>query len=313
MTSKEQEQYQSSTFKRGENRIIRDLAGWTDLVVGEWVPGTNVVPKEAVEGLRVVLRGAYDSIINGMLGGGNWRIYKQEEETPYDAVLLSIAAALSVDIAQRIDGSVTAITGTVEDFMGKALQDAAQEATTTAREAAAIARGSLKSRLRNHRIIIAMTESNWTVNTTHQTAILSVADPLENSVRRVADLIRRGDNAGARRLSREVARLSRLPTSVSQGNLINYVNDIRDRLATTENQGRIIAGLEERAEQAQVSTKTWRAVFVNTRDCHAAADGQTVPVSEPFIVCGQQMMRPGDATLGASLSNIINCQCVTVL
>ncbi|WKW87053.1 hypothetical protein SEA_NICOLE72_16 [Microbacterium phage Nicole72] len=46
------------------------------------------------------------------------------------------------------------------------------------------------------------------------------------------------------------------------------------------------------------------------RHAHAAADGQRVPVGEPFMIGGYPAMHPGDRNLPASLS--INCRCVTI-
>jgi hypothetical protein len=47
-----------------------------------------------------------------------------------------------------------------------------------------------------------------------------------------------------------------------------------------------------------------------TRPDHAAANGQTVGKNEPFIVGGEALMYPGDASLGASGAQTIACRCV---
>lgn len=46
------------------------------------------------------------------------------------------------------------------------------------------------------------------------------------------------------------------------------------------------------------------------RHAHVAADGQTVPVGDPFQVGGYPMMHPGDRSAPASLT--VNCRCVTI-
>jgi hypothetical protein len=48
------------------------------------------------------------------------------------------------------------------------------------------------------------------------------------------------------------------------------------------------------------------------RPTHLAADGQTVPIDEPFDVGGVQFMRPADDSLGAGPEDIINCHCVAI-
>lgn len=49
-----------------------------------------------------------------------------------------------------------------------------------------------------------------------------------------------------------------------------------------------------------------------TRDEHSDADGQFVPVDEPFEVGGEELMFPGDFSLGASAWNTVNCRCTVV-
>lgn len=59
--------------------------------------------------------------------------------------------------------------------------------------------------------------------------------------------------------------------------------------------------------------KEWRATEDSrTRDAHHEADGQRVPVDEPFVVDGEELMFPGDFSLGASPENTINCRCTVV-
>ncbi len=56
--------------------------------------------------------------------------------------------------------------------------------------------------------------------------------------------------------------------------------------------------------------KQWCSVKDSkTRRSHIAADGQLRKLDEPFIVGGCKMMFPQDDSLGASLSEIINCRC----
>lgn len=68
----------------------------------------------------------------------------------------------------------------------------------------------------------------------------------------------------------------------------------------------IISGVV--ASQGQQIYKTWNTVLdEKTRASHVEADRQRVPENQPFQVQGQLLMVPGDTSLGASLSNIINC------
>lgn len=61
--------------------------------------------------------------------------------------------------------------------------------------------------------------------------------------------------------------------------------------------------------------KKWMSAHQDrTRDGHREADGQVVAFDEPFIVANgsgqmEPLLFPGDTSLGASASNVINCRC----
>lgn len=47
------------------------------------------------------------------------------------------------------------------------------------------------------------------------------------------------------------------------------------------------------------------------RPAHASAGGQTHPMDVAFTVMGQQLMFPGDTSMGATAANTIQCRCTT--
>ncbi len=60
--------------------------------------------------------------------------------------------------------------------------------------------------------------------------------------------------------------------------------------------------------------KEWSAILdAKTRPDHFLADGQQVVPSDPFQIGEWLMMYPGDTSLGAPLSQIINCRCSTFM
>ena len=68
--------------------------------------------------------------------------------------------------------------------------------------------------------------------------------------------------------------------------------------------------LEDGRRMEEVTArKQWVARFINTRPWHEDAHGQTVDVTSPYIVNGELLMFPTDASLGASPNNVINCYC----
>ncbi len=61
-------------------------------------------------------------------------------------------------------------------------------------------------------------------------------------------------------------------------------------------------------------SKEWSTVGDSkVRPEHIAADGQTRLVGQPFTVAGELLRWPGDSTLGASLGNVVNCRCGSIV
>lgn len=92
----------------------------------------------------------------------------------------------------------------------------------------------------------------------------------------------------------------------------NGINQTRARrIAMTETAAAYGAGREEAMQQAGVQYKRWlTSGGDNVRGAHAEANGQTVPVDQPFEVGGEQLMFPGDDA--GSAENVINCHCVSI-
>ena len=56
--------------------------------------------------------------------------------------------------------------------------------------------------------------------------------------------------------------------------------------------------------------KTWHTMRdLRVRGTHRRAEGQTVPMGDPFRVGDSLMMYPRDYSLGASAEEIVNCRC----
>lgn len=60
--------------------------------------------------------------------------------------------------------------------------------------------------------------------------------------------------------------------------------------------------------------KTWITMRdKSVRKPHVKAEGQQQQVKDPFIVDDELLMYPGDMSLGASVKNVINCRCNSVI
>lgn len=83
------------------------------------------------------------------------------------------------------------------------------------------------------------------------------------------------------------------------------------RISLTETGAVYGAGRQHAMEAAGVPYKMWlTSGNSNVRQAHADANRQTVPVNEPFIVDGEELMHPGDTT--GSAGNVINCHCASI-
>lgn len=59
--------------------------------------------------------------------------------------------------------------------------------------------------------------------------------------------------------------------------------------------------------------KTWVDMGdKKVRKSHRAANGQVKKLTEPYIVQGQEMMYPGDNSLGATIDNTMGCRCSSI-
>lgn len=100
-----------------------------------------------------------------------------------------------------------------------------------------------------------------------------------------------------------------------QARALRYRGEV---IARTESINALRAGQWQAVEQAagegeidqRDATKVWNDTGDGkTRHTHAAADGQEVPVDQPFVVGGYRMMFPGDSGLGAPAAETIQCRC----
>jgi len=80
------------------------------------------------------------------------------------------------------------------------------------------------------------------------------------------------------------------------------------RTETCEAQG--YSGREAALYTGLEMEKSWLAwIDDKTRTGHALYNGETTPMDEPYIIDGDEMMYPGDSTMGAGAGNLVNCRC----
>jgi hypothetical protein len=100
-----------------------------------------------------------------------------------------------------------------------------------------------------------------------------------------------------------------LMTKIPDMGRVSAIRAARTAITEAENAGRQ-AGAEQLEEKGVILNKRWIATNDDrTRDAHMEANGQIVGNDEPFVVGGEELMFPGDASLGASGWNLYNCRC----
>ena len=103
-----------------------------------------------------------------------------------------------------------------------------------------------------------------------------------------------------------------LMNRVTDMNRTSAVRAARTAVTEAENAGRQAAA-DELEKKGVIMGKRWIATHDSrTRDEHLEADGQIVENNKPFVVGGEELMFPGDKSLGASGWNLYNCRCTRV-
>ena len=103
-----------------------------------------------------------------------------------------------------------------------------------------------------------------------------------------------------------------LMNRVTDMNKTSAVRAARTAVTEAENAGRQAAA-DELEKKGVIMGKRWIATHDSrTRDEHLEADGQIVENNKPFVVGGEELMFPGDNSLGASGWNLYDCRCTRV-
>lgn len=110
-----------------------------------------------------------------------------------------------------------------------------------------------------------------------------------------------------------IPKIAKRIRNVTDANKVSSVRAARTIVNGTENKARHDAGVKA-SEKGVIMGKCWVATNDNrTRDWHAQAwsdygsKENAIPIDDPFIVNGEEMMYPGDKA--ASPSNVYNCRC----
>ena len=111
-----------------------------------------------------------------------------------------------------------------------------------------------------------------------------------------------------------IPKISKRMMNVENMNKTQAVRTARTLVTSAENKGRLDSYYKAEEDGINLE-KFWIATFgERTRDWHAQAGAMysrenSIPIDEPFNIDGEQLMCPGDASLGATGRNLYNCRC----
>lgn len=310
MASRTQQKIKATHDKRrGQVRLQRSLVPWIKEIVTNYRIGDIITTPTAIPILSGTLRTNYISMSTDVLTF-DIREHKQIDDDTNKLIFESIALQLEQQFVNREPRVTRSVSSTANKSTARTTQLAiANEWTQKEADTA------LTNYLKNQRLTIAVTESNWTVETTRRIAVVSVQDPLNNSVEQMVNLMRRGEFNEAVKLSRKVKKLAKLPTSVNQGKLIRLISGIPEnaRVVSPVTQAEAIFNVQRQAEALDSTGKMWETLGDGkVRASHEAANGQIQEnVEAPFILDGGALQYPGDSSLGADVAEVINCRCVS--
>ena len=110
-----------------------------------------------------------------------------------------------------------------------------------------------------------------------------------------------------------IPKMAKRLKSVAEGYLGDTIRIARTETTRVENSAKQSIG-DEGKRLGYKMEKVWVATMDDrTRPDHLAMDGVAVPNDEPFVLPdGSQMMFPGDISLGADPSEIIQCRCTII-
>lgn len=101
-----------------------------------------------------------------------------------------------------------------------------------------------------------------------------------------------------------------LQTRISTMNLDSAIRTARTAVTNAQNAGRQDSYVAAEKMGIEMEKEWVAALDSRTRPEHAEADGQIVPIDEPFIVGGEKLMYPGDRS--GSPWNVYNCRCTQI-
>lgn len=110
-----------------------------------------------------------------------------------------------------------------------------------------------------------------------------------------------------------ISKIARRLKEVSEKNLKDSIRIARTETTRVQNSAKTDIGKEGQRlgfdmEKVWVATTDGRV-----REDHLAMNGVAVPQDEPFVLPdGSKMMFPGDVSMGADVSQVVNCRCTIV-
>lgn len=309
-----------------EKKLTRELKAWNKKITLSFKAalergntGRFIISADDRASLRAILAEHYDRVVDAFtpfdarprLGSKQAGDSGADEVADAEDEIIALLVAL---ISIKLPANLNAITQTTEDDAATAYAEARELAIEEAEEAgvpvseAAIMAGAIRilaNRLAARTMTRAITETTWIAEATRSTEVRVIMDRLAEVLRREAEAITAQNKEAAEREAELAARLAAITPSHSA---IKGAS-IAKSGARTMTSADTIAILAI-AKKIALPIKVWITMQdKRVRKTHRRAQGQRVPENEPFTVGKSLLMFPGDDSLGAQLSELVNCRC----
>jgi hypothetical protein len=294
--------------QKAERRLMIKLNEWIMDVATHYRIGNTVVNANSIMTLRQILRQFYYQTAKNMLRFDIREYKARSSDKLKTRIANSVSQKLGILYSDRLNTASNSITQTANQFVKQTTKNMIENAGTELE-----GRRTIGNYLKAHKATIAVTESQWVVETSRMTIVKDVDKTLKIFAEEVAQLLESGMLKDAGKLAGEGLALEDLPLSMRQGDLLNVVIDNTKKVVDPIEDREDIQTIRQEAEGMGKESKRWETVGDGkVRESHVKANGQVVGIDEPFQLDGGLVRYPGDGSMGVDLAEIINCRCVAV-
>lgn len=291
-----------------EKGLKRALVEWIKEIAFDYTIGDTMANPAALSLLEFILKQFYYTAARQTLTFDTREYKAIEDETLKDVIFKKIGRRTNDNIKSRLPQVARQISQTANKNVERTTRFSVDEGLTEIE-----ARRQLSNYLVSQSMTIAMSEAQWIVETARNISVIEISGPLEAAADKIVILLENGQLQEALNLSKQVKDVLSVPSSVNQGELMNVIIDNTKKVVDPIEDREEIETIKDQAVKAGDKKKRWQTIGDSkVRSSHQAANGQTVDIDKPFQLAGGMVRYPGDGSMGADLSELVNCRCASI-